>query len=69
MNKYHKVQNEIRKYRHELGMTIETLANAVGVHRLTVIKWEAQVAQPKTKYWEKIASTLGKKENQIFYLL
>jgi DNA-binding XRE family transcriptional regulator len=68
-NAFHKVRNKIREYRTLKKMTQRELAEEIGVHRFTVIKWEAQELQPKAKLWEELAEILDCEEGELFYLL
>ena len=40
------MSNEIKELRKRLGMTQQELANAVGVDRVTIARWEAGQKKP-----------------------
>lgn len=48
---------ELRRIREELGLTQEELAQEIGVHRVTIAKWEAGdrgISEPIARLVEKI---------------
>ncbi len=51
--------DEFKKLRKASGFTQETFADAIGVKRQSVQKWEANNGTPDAKRWELIEKTLG----------
>lgn len=55
---------ELKRIREELGMTQAQLAEAIGVHRVTVAKWEAGdrgIPEPVSRLIERIRSDKKKR--------
>lgn len=54
--------DEITRRRTALGLTQQQLADAVGVHRITVVKWEAGRAIPLSMALRLLQQTLDRLE-------
>ena len=65
-----KLGNNLRKYRFEMNeMTQEELAKEVGVTRQTIISIEKKRYVPSTLLALKLAKFLGKRFEDVFYLI
>ena len=54
-----RLSENIRRYRKQLGLTQEQLAEAVGVSRQTVAKWESGETSPDLEHAAALAEALG----------
>ena len=53
--------NEIKELRKRLGMTQQELANAVGVDRVTIARWEAGQKKPSNLATRQLARLAKRK--------
>lgn len=60
-----KLGERLRKFRKKAGLTQEELAERVGVHFISVSRWENGVDVPKTLKLKKLASALGVSEVEL----
>jgi HTH-type transcriptional regulator/antitoxin MqsA len=56
--------HEIARRRTALGLTQQQLADAVGVHRITVTRWEAGRAIPRGLAARQLETTLARLEKE-----
>ena len=56
--------HEITERRTALGLTQQQFADAIGVHRVTVVKWEAGRARPSALAARLLEETIGRLEEQ-----
>lgn len=64
-------RNFIAKKRAQLGITQKSLAELLGVHRVTVAKWESMdgmLFQPHPEKWERIAEVLKCQPRHLYRL-
>ncbi len=65
-----KLGNNLRRYRFEAGeLSQEALASRVGVTRQTILSVEKGRFVPSTLLALRIASTLGKRVEEVFFLV
>ncbi len=62
------LNNDLKKYRTESGLSQEELAQAISVSRQTIISIERNVYQPSVTLALKLAKKLKIKVEDIFYL-
>lgn len=55
----------LRTLRLRLGMTTEELASRIGVHRTTVVRWEAGAARPGASKRKELAKVLGVRVEEL----
>ena len=59
--------NNLKYYREKLGMTRPQLAEAVGVDRTLIWRYEKGLCQPRDEIKVKISKVLNKSVEQIFF--
>lgn len=57
----YRVKHTLRQWRQLAGLTQDDLAEAVGVHRTTIVRWEQGKTQPTAEDIAKIEKTLAVK--------
>ena len=53
------IGKRIKELRLEKGLSLQKLANEIGVDKHTVIFWEQEINEPKASYIVKLAEFLG----------
>ena len=49
------MSNRIKKYRNELGLTLDEMAKQTGIKRGTLNNYENSKTEPKLETWKKLA--------------
>lgn len=57
----YRVKHTLRQWRQLAGLTQDNLAEAVGVHRTTIVRWEQGKTQPTAEDIAKIEKALAVK--------